>query len=108
MRLASVGGLHLRHAAESSTVFNGSLRSLRIALCLIARSTRCDVRRVPPSSSDLAERKASSRHLLLQIAGANIAKPPTSSSLADEMRVRSLLLSSAARDPVFNGSLSAC
>ena len=30
------------------------------------------------------------RHLLLQIGGANIENPPTSSSLADEMRVCSL------------------
>ncbi len=30
----------------------------RIALCLIARSARCDVRWLPPSSSDLAERKS--------------------------------------------------
>jgi hypothetical protein len=40
------------------------------------------------------------RHLLLQIGGANIAKPPTLSSLADEKRVDSLLRSTAARDPV--------
>jgi hypothetical protein len=32
MRLACVGGPHFRHAAESSTVFNGSLGSLRIAV----------------------------------------------------------------------------
>jgi hypothetical protein len=38
------------------------------------------------------------RHLLLQIGGANIENPPTSSSLADEKRVRSFLLSTAARD----------
>jgi hypothetical protein len=35
---------------------------------------------LPPSSSDLAERKALFRHLLLQIGGANIENPPTSSS----------------------------
>jgi hypothetical protein len=39
------------------------------------------------------------RHLLLQIGGGNISKPSTSSSLADEMHVGSLLLSTAARDP---------
>jgi hypothetical protein len=39
---------------------------------------------LPPSSSDLAERKALFRHLLLQIGGANIENPPTSSSLAEE------------------------
>jgi hypothetical protein len=44
--------------------------------------------------------------LLLQIGGANIAgadrgwRPPSLSSLADEKRVGSLLLSTAARDPV--------
>jgi hypothetical protein len=38
------------------------------------------------------------RHLLLQIVGANIENPPTSSSLAEEKRLRSLLLSTAARD----------
>ena len=32
-------------------------------------------------------------------------KPPTLSSLADEKRVSSLLLSTAARDPLFDGSL---
>jgi hypothetical protein len=31
---------------------------------------------LPPSSSDLTERKALFRHLLLQIGGANIANPP--------------------------------
>jgi hypothetical protein len=45
------------------------------------------------------------RRLLLQIGGANIAsadrawQPPTLSSLGDEKRVPSLLLSTAARDP---------
>jgi hypothetical protein len=39
---------------------------------------------LPPSSSELTERKALSRQLLLQIGGANIENPPTSSSLADE------------------------
>src|SRR5215208_577462 len=29
-----------------------------LALCLFARSARCDVRWLPPSSSDLAERKS--------------------------------------------------
>jgi len=38
--------------------------------------------RKPPSSSDLAERKALFRHLLLQIGGANLANPPPSSTLA--------------------------
>jgi hypothetical protein len=41
--------------------------------------------RLPPSSSELTERKALFRQLLLQIGGANIENPPTSSSLADEM-----------------------
>jgi hypothetical protein len=41
-----------------------------------------DVRWVPPSSSDLADRKALFRHLLLQIGGANIENPPPSSTLA--------------------------
>ena len=48
------------------------LRCSRIALCLIARSARCRSAR----------------------------KPPTLSSLADEKRVSSLLLSTAARDPL--------
>jgi hypothetical protein len=39
---------------------------------------------LPPSSSELTERKALFRQLLLQIGGANIDNPPTSSSLADE------------------------
>jgi len=68
---------------------------------------------VPPSSSDPTNRlcrRISSvldlfRRLLLQIGGANIAGadralwPPTSSSLADEKCVGSILLSTAARDP---------
>jgi hypothetical protein len=33
---------------------------------------------LPPSSSDLAERKALFRHLLQQIGGANIENPPPS------------------------------
>jgi hypothetical protein len=37
------------------------------------------------------------RHLLLQIGGANIEDPP-SSSLAEERRLRSLLLRAAVRD----------
>ena len=41
--------------------------------------------------------KALFRHLLLQIGGANIGSPPTS-SFAEEKRLRSLLLSTAARD----------
>jgi hypothetical protein len=47
------------------------------------------------------------RHLFLQIGGANIAgadrtrTSPTSSLLADEKRVGSFLLSSAARDPSY-------
>jgi hypothetical protein len=44
----------------------------------------------PPSSSELTERKALFRHLLLQIGGANIANPPTSSLFAEEERLRSL------------------
>jgi hypothetical protein len=31
---------------------------------------------LPPSSSELSERKALFRHLLLQIGGANIENPP--------------------------------
>jgi hypothetical protein len=38
------------------------------------------------------------RHLLLQIGGANIENPPTSSALVEEIRLNSLLLSTAARD----------
>ena len=51
------------------TVFDYSLRS-----CMFAR--------LPPSSSDLAERKALFRHLLLQIGGANIEKLVSSSLFA--------------------------
>jgi hypothetical protein len=60
-----------------------------------------------PSSSEPTDRKALFRHLLLQIGGANIAgadrtgTSPTSSLLADEKRVGSFLLSSAARDPSY-------
>jgi hypothetical protein len=39
---------------------------------------------LPPSSSELTDRKALFRHLLLQIGGANIENPPTSSSFAEE------------------------
>jgi hypothetical protein len=39
---------------------------------------------LPPSSSELTERKALFRHLLLQIGGANIENPTPSSSLAKE------------------------
>jgi hypothetical protein len=37
---------------------------------------------LPPSSSEVTERKALFRHLLLQIGGANIENPATLSSLA--------------------------
>jgi len=53
------------------------------------------------------------RRLLLQISGANIAGPdrafvpPTSSSLPDEKRVPSLLLSTAPRDPCLIAPLAA-
>jgi hypothetical protein len=50
---------------------------------------------LPPSSSDLAERKALFRHLLLQIGGANIENPAPSSSLAEEERLRSSSSSSS-------------
>jgi len=67
----------------------------------------------PPSSSDPTKRLCrrissvleSFRRLLLQIGGANIAgadragRPPTLSSLADEKRVGSFLISTAARNP---------
>jgi len=48
-------------------------------------SARCDVRRVAAVfvGADGTE-KALFRHLLLQIGGANIENPPTSSSLADD------------------------
>jgi hypothetical protein len=39
---------------------------------------------LPPSSSELSNGKALFRHLLLQIGGANIENPPSSSSLAEE------------------------
>ena len=61
MRKAMAEAYAARHGLTMSCweiLLNGSLRSLRIALCLIARSARCDVRWVPPSSSDLAERKS--------------------------------------------------
>ena len=80
----------------------------------MARSARCDVRRgaavfvesdETTIFSDLSSVLDSFRRLLLQIGGANIAgagrasSPPTSSSLGDEKRVPSLLLSTVARDP---------
>jgi hypothetical protein len=39
---------------------------------------------LPPSSSELTERKTLFRHLLLQIGGANIENPPPPPSLAEE------------------------
>jgi hypothetical protein len=50
-----------------------SLALRLLALCLFARSARCDVRWLPPSSSDLANGKALFRQFLLQIGVANIA-----------------------------------
>jgi len=56
----------------------------------------------------------SRRRLLLQIGGANIAgadradQPPISSSLEDEKRVLSLLLSTAAHDPSYPTNASLC
>jgi hypothetical protein len=72
----------------------------------MARCARGDVRRIAAvfvGSDEKLSRRISSardafRRLLLQIGGANIAgadrawQPPTSSSLADEKRVASLLL----------------
>jgi hypothetical protein len=80
----------------------------------MARSARCVVRWgaaafVGPDETTIHENRSVTdgfRRLLLQIGGANIANadralsPPTSSSLGDEKRVPSLLLSTAARDPV--------
>ena len=43
--------------------------------------------------------------LLAPLAADRALNPPTSSSLADQRRVRSLLLSTAARDPGFTCSL---
>jgi hypothetical protein len=53
------------------------LHGSRIALCLIARFARCD----------------------------RVGEPPTLSSLADEKHLGSLLLSTAALDPLFDCSL---
>jgi hypothetical protein len=74
-------------------VFDCSLRSLRCSLGCRR------LRRIWRNG------KALFCHLLLQIGGANIEDPPTSSSLADEKRVGSLLLSTAARDPRSDCSL---
>jgi hypothetical protein len=53
---------------------------------------------LPPSSSDLAERKCVVPHLLLQIGGANIANPPLSSPLAEEnASARSVYIARSAR-----------
>jgi hypothetical protein len=79
----------------------------------MARSARCDVRYVAAvfvGSDETRSQQISSvldtfRPLLLQIGGANIAgadrawQPPTSSSLAEEERLRSILLSTTARNP---------
>jgi hypothetical protein len=59
---------------------------------------------LPPSSSDLAERKALFRHLLLQIGGANIENPAPSSSLAEEERLR---FSSSVRRRAISPTLAA-
>jgi hypothetical protein len=53
---------------------------------------------LPRSSSELPERKSVVPASSPQIRGANIADPPPSSSLAEERRLRSLLLRTAARD----------
>src|SRR5215203_4364942 len=63
----------------------------------------------PPTSSPLAPPQHGSGRsgiqLLAPLAADRPWKPPTSSSLADEKRLHSLLLSTAAGDPVFNCSL---
>jgi hypothetical protein len=56
--------------------------------------------RLPPSSSEMTERKALLRHLLLQISGANIENPPASSTLADESMPARSSSSSARRRAV--------
>jgi hypothetical protein len=60
----------------------------RIALCLIARSARCDIRWVAAAfvGSGGTEKRCPAISLL-QIGGANIANPPTSSSLAEKERL---------------------
>jgi hypothetical protein len=67
---------------------------------LIARSARCDVRWVAAVfvEADGTE-KALLRHLLLQIGGANIKNPPTSSSLAkrNDASARSIFIARSVR-----------
>jgi hypothetical protein len=79
----------------------------------MARSARGDVRQGAAifvgsdetTGQRVSFRLVAARRLLLQIVGANIGnadralQPPTSSSLGDERRVPSLLLSTTARDP---------
>ncbi len=58
--------------------------SSRIApMCSIARFARCDVRSVAAVFVGAAGTESVFRQLLLQIGGANIANPLTSSPLAD-------------------------
>jgi hypothetical protein len=97
------------------------LRSLR-SLCLMARFARCDVHRIAAvfvesdemalSESQLCSRLCfvgSSCRSAARTSRARIAlwMPPTSSSLGDEKRVPSLLLSTAARDPSLIAPLAA-
>jgi hypothetical protein len=59
--------------------------------------------RLPMSSSELTERKGVVRHPVLLTGGANVRKPPPTSSLfADKERVGRLLHGMAARDPRFD------
>src|SRR5687768_6182078 len=83
----------------------------------MARSARCGSRSEPayfvvarrPKTCPLAPPQhvgaRSGVQLLAPLAADRARNPPTSSSLADQKRVRSLLLSTSARDPVFNCSL---
>jgi hypothetical protein len=53
---------------------------------------------LPPSSSEMTERKTLFRHLLLQIGGTNIGIRLLRRRSQRKERLRSLLLSTAARD----------
>jgi hypothetical protein len=72
-----------------------------LAQCLIARSAREDRALVATAFLSHSQTKSVSARSFVQASGARswaLLNPPSSSSLAEEQRLRSLLLTTAARD----------
>ncbi len=101
-------------SAHSSSARRRAIRNVLLLAPLarwrIAPGSRLLRRRSPTKGvsahSSSARRRAIRNVLLLApLAADRAGKPPTSSSLADKRRVGSLLLSTPARDPLFDCSL---